>query len=610
MAKRTNTAGLVQIKNYEKRDWTAWIEADESEWGDASTEYQLAREYYENVQIPTTNAKSKVEYVQENLITDLINGLVGQLIGGRISPSMTGGGPMGLPVKELVMDIVERNQFMQKHVEPVSNLFYCEGLAGIYTDFNPYKLSQYGIGMPEIFTMLPGELLLDSNSKGFMHEDDIRRIFMKRILVEYAEKKFPDLTGKIKATSKSRSGRTGETEDWCDLYTIEVLVPDLITVNDLADGQLKEKLLAGYDSGTQVEVENYYQVEMLNRTEQGSGPDLTGFNRFRMTPVIHTPRMQTSIYPFGASMLSKGKQDQINVTGTVALDAVKSDIKNLLVLMNADPDQEAKYRREAAKTNGVIVIEGENVKAMQMERQGISPALLQWYEWQRRAFDEIIGRYAPEKGAVEGDLSGKAIGLLQARGTTTELTKKLHLEYAFTQMALVILECVGHKMNEQQFNITRNIDGKDQELYYNTELKTIKGVADDDKYNVVANNVVNDLTKIDIDEIDLNIKVDMDIIGREANEANKALISRNAGLLSRQDTTKKLYPDEWQELVANATKESAALALLEKIMKLAPEQIQQIAQQAENVDQFITALDQDQGGGNGNTQVTPQTVTR
>jgi len=608
MAKQTNTAGLVEIQNYDSQDWQAWIEADESEYSDVSDEYQKAREYYENVQIPQTSAKTKVEFVQENLITDMINGLVGQLIGGELAPALTGGGQLGIPIKELVMDIIERNQFMQRHVEPLANMFYCEGLAGIYTDYNPYKLSQYGIGMPEIWTMLPGELLLDSNSKGFMHQDDIRRIFMKRILVEYAEKKFENLKGDIKATSKSRSGRTGETEDWCDLYTIEFRVPDLVTINDLADGKLKDKLLAGYDSTTKIEVENYYQVEMVNRDLQGSEPALTGFNRFRMQPAIHTPRLEDSTYPFGASLLAKGKQDQINVTGTVALDAVKADIKNLLVLVNADPDQEAKYRREAAKTNGVIVIEGEDARAIQMQRQGISPAVLQWYEWQRRSFDEVIGRYGPEKGATEGDLSGKAIGLLQARGTVPELTKKLHLEYAFTEMALVILECVGQKMSQQQFSITRNVEGKEQKLYYNTPVKAIGRLSGDEKLNVVTDNVVNDLTKIDIDEIDLGIKVNMDVIGREANEANKALIAKREGLLSRQDTTKKLYPDEWQEIVTNMTKESAALAIVEKIVRMAPDQIQAIAKQADGVEQFIQSIENQQGGGNGRTQTTPQEV--
>ena len=41
MSKRTNTAGLVQIQNYEKKDWTSWIEADESEWSDNTKEYKL-----------------------------------------------------------------------------------------------------------------------------------------------------------------------------------------------------------------------------------------------------------------------------------------------------------------------------------------------------------------------------------------------------------------------------------------------------------------------------------------------------------------------------------------------------------------------------------------
>ena len=425
------------------------------------------------------------------------------------------------------------------------------------------------------------------------------------IAMDLAEKKYPDLKGKIKPTSKSRSGRTGETEDWCDLYTIEFRVPDIVTINDLEDGGLKEKLLQGYEANTKIEIENYYQVVMINRTEQAETPSLTGFNRFRMIPVIHTPRLEDSTYPFGVSKLMKGKQDQINITGTVALDAVKADIKNLLVLINADPKLQEQYRREAAKTNGIIVVDKAEAKAIQMQRQGISPAVLEWYQWQRRAFDEVIGRYAPEKGAVEEGLSGKAIGLLQARGTVPELTKKLHLEYAFTQMALVILECIGFKMNQQKFAVSRNVDGNERMIYYNTPVKEIGQVTQDDKLNVVNNNIINDLTKIDIDEIDLSIGVEMDVVGRETQEMNKALISHKNGLMGRQDTTRKLYPKEWREIAENMEKENAAMALLAKIMKLAPDQIGELAKQAQNVDEFIEYVNNLEGG-NGSVKVSPK----
>jgi hypothetical protein len=441
-----------------------------------------------------------------------------------------------------------------------------------------------------------------------MHEDDIRRTKVKSVLVEYARKKYQDIANQIKATSKSRSMRKGqgnETEDWCDIYTQEFCVPDIVTIGDMKDGKLKDKLLQGYNETDKIEVENYYRGVMINKTLQAEKPVLTGYNRFTLIPAIHTPRFATKVYPFGIPALMEGKQTQLNMSGTVALEALKSDIKNLVILVG-NPDNEAQWRREAAKTNGLIVIDPQdamNFKAEQMQRQGISPGLVQWYQWQKQAFLEMVGhRYAAEKGAAGGGLSGKAIQTLDYRESLPEIVKKLHLEYSFTQMGMVILEMIGSKMNQQQFKLSRSVDGKEQEVYYNTPSKDVQ-ISDDDKLNVVSQDgIINDLTAIDVDDIDLSIGVDMDKQGKQQYEQNKALTAYQSKLMSRTDATKALFPKRWREIAENMEKEDAAVALVAKLVNMGLQDIQGLLQQANSAEDFMGMIDKVAAGGNGQSK--------
>ena len=584
-----------QIEDYGETEFTKWVDSAESAWGDIDQEYKEARKYYEDVQTPS-NAPAGKEYVQENLITDLVNGLVGQLIGGEVGVVVNGGGKYNIPIKELVGDIMDRNLFVERHLEPISNHFYTEGLGGIYTLFNPYKVSTYGIGVPVVHHLLTSEqeLLLDPNSRGFMHEDDIYRIFKQARLIEYAEKKYPKLAGEIQPSHRQKSAIRKDTEKFCDIYIIEYMTTDILQISELEDESLKNRLRERYDETTKIEIDRFWQVDMINRTMMGAPAVATGFNRFRLQPVIHTPRIQDKAYPMGISKLMKGKQDQINTVGSVALEAVKADIKNLLVLVNVAPDQQKILTREAAKTNGVAALSGENVQFFQADRKGISPAVLQWYEWQRRGFDEVSGRYTPDK-EMSGGLSGKAIGLLHARGTIPELTKKFHLDYAFTEMANVILECVGIKMTKQPFSITRNIDGQDIEMQFNTKYE--QGSKLNEEYNSVSDkNIVNDLSQVDIDEIDLSVDVVMDVLGRDVQEANKALLAGDRRLIARKDQLKKLYKDEWRDLLTGIEEEDMAMKILGQLARMGPEALQKLAQQAGNVEEFMNMMDNVEGG--------------
>ena len=578
------------IVQYGATEFQRWCEGAESGWTDVKEEYEKAREYYENVQAPS-DAPANKEWVQENLITDLVNGQVGQMVGGRVDLNIKGGGKMGKQVRELVDDIIKANKFTEKHLEPIANMFYTEGLGGLYIPFNPYRLTPYGIGWPEIYTLITskGELLLDDSSRGFMHEDDTYRIFKTPRLVEYIESKWKHLKGKVKQTH-TRSGGAGQQENYADVYTLEYRVADQLKIEDLPEGLRKTRLLKSYNAEQIIELDTFYQAIMVNRDLEAEGGKKTGFNRFRIIPVIHTPRLMDKKWPMGLGMLMAGTQDQINVVGSVALEAVKADIKNLILLMNASPDEEKRVRTEAAKTNGVVAIQGNDVKVQQMQRQGISPSLLQWYEWKRRAFDEVSGRYAPEKGASDTGLSGKAIGLLQQRGTVPELTRKLHVEYAFSEMASVILECVNQKMSKQPIMIERQIEGEDQKIPYNMPIDDVKasGVKINEEYMALsADGIVNDLSQIDIDDIDIDVEVVFDTYGKEQFEANKALTSRNQGLVSTVDALKKLYPSEWRDMLDNLTQENMAMKILGQLQKMGPEALKRVSTQADQIENVL-----------------------
>lgn len=576
-----------EIEQYTEKEFTRWIDDAESAYSEWEKGAHDARNYYEDVQAPDGAVASR-EFVQENLTTDLINGLVGQLIGGKIEAGTKGGGEFNTPVKELVEDIVERNNFNQRHLEPISNHMYVEGLGGIYALFNPFRLSQYGIGVPEIYHLLTsrGELLLDPDSRGFMHEDDLFRIFKQKRLIQYAERKYPHMEGEIQKTHSRRSTKGGQ-ENYCDIYITEFVTTDIVPISELDDGYLKDKLRKRYEDSTKIELDTYWQVDMINRTQLAKGAKKTGFNRFRLIPVIHTPRLQSGNYPIGLGKLMKGKQDQINVVGTVALEAVKADIKNLLIITNAGSADLAQIKREAGKTNGVVALT-QDARVHQMQRQPLSPSVLQWYQWQRAAFDDISGRHVAERGAVEDQMSGKALQILARQGVVSEITKKFHLEYAITEMCNVILEAAVRKMAHQPFSITRMIDGEEKRIFYNQRYQ--RGQKIDEAYHNVAGDVINDLSQVDTDEVDLAVSVMMDKAGQEALEANKALTAKQHGIIGMKTAAKKLYPNEYVDIIAELEKENTAVKIVGQLMKLAPNELKALAQSVDNVDQFVERL--------------------
>ena len=548
----------------------------------ANNKFRLA---FENQQTPDSVPTDK-KYIVENLSTDLVRGLEGQLIGGRIKPMITGIGDMETPLIELYEDIVFRaNKFNVRKLEPIANYFYVEGKCSIGVDHNPYKKGPYGIGVPEITVYKPHEGLWDNNVSS-MHEGDKFRCVRSWTPVGDVENEFGLKDLPTQGDTYENIDTQEDVVRYGNLYSLEYWVKTF----DPVDGAVPE------EDGRVPRIENktYYICKIWDRTKMVQPPEKTGFSSFKLTPVIHTQRMAYSTEPFGVMELTDSKQDNLNVIKSVIYQAVKDEIKNLTILVGASHQEEVKVRREAKKTNGFVALRNERARVFEIKGSGIAVALIQWYEMERRGFDEVSGRYGPERGAVDGDLSGKAVIALQNRGTVPELVAKAHLEDSFAQMSMLILECIAKKMSGNPFAIERQVEGKKRMVYYNTALEDLPENFDwrDDPYSVVTRDgnidMINDLRKVDIDTIDLDIEVVMNVIGWEQAEANKALLSFQNGLMARLETTKKLYPNDWKAIYEGKSTEGAVQQLIARLMELGAEFIPVF-------DKLITKMEKDQG---------------
>lgn len=537
------------------------ISKAEAVYTQSQTEEEDARKYYEGSQAPEI-VPNEITYVEHNKITDMVNGLVGQLLGADIDIQMRGGGEASIPYIELVYDMFERNKFNDRVKEPWGNFFYVEGIAPIEFYYNPRRKSQYGMGFPELIVRRPDQALTDPNSEGFMHEDDIHRVLRYRKTVAWAVGQWPDKKDEIFETSDLTGGN--QTEGHCDLYIVES-VRTVITEED----------------GIKTEKEVYYKAKVINKIVVVEPEKETGFNRFTHQFAIHTARFITSKRPCGAVKFIKATQDEINADRTAAYMALKADIKNLFVSYGATDDEADTAMAQIAKTNGYINFRDTATKFEQIKKQGLSPAILQSIELAQRAFDEISGRYAPERGVVDQNISGRAIGMLHNRGKIPELTKKLHIQYVIGEIVMLFLECAQKKMTEE-FYIERKKDGQKVKMYYNTKAEDIEGFRPD-QYNVVDDDgIVNNLLKIDIDQVDLSIDIKMNALEEEAYESEKALMAYQNQLLPPRVTLKKLYPREGEEYYKELTEYNQVMGFVQKVVEQGGTQILPILQQGAN----------------------------
>lgn len=538
---------------------TEWVEQDESEYDITDPEYNNVRKYFEHDQKPSDVPADK-EYIEENLVTDLVFRLMGQLIGGRISPILKGGGLIGLPVKELFMNILEKNKFKEVIMENIANYFYVEGFAGLKVNFNPFRRSPWGLGFPEIYCLRPGTLLLDGNSIDLYHIDDMKRHHKIAIPLQWAKEQFPDQATDIVASfNEDRSGN--QTEDFVDLYETQFKRNRLLKVDD-----------------HQEEIEEFFIVKNINKTvlvKPSGQADFVVPSRFKrstLIPIFHTPRIKTGHYPFGPVWRIKDTQDQLNITASIILDAVKASIKMPIATTGAKNVDVQAIMDQLAKPNGYVNFEGANVKIHQLYAQPLVRPVVEWHEMSRHRFDEIKGTFAPDRGEATGDMSGKAISLLQMRGIEPEYVMKAHIEAGLSELGNVLLECIKYKM-KYPFEITVKDGKNERKIAYNQP------------------NGENNMEQLNLDDIDFKVEVEMNVLQKKEFEMNKAILMRNSGALALQDFLETMYPDTFKEKLENVTKENQAIQMVEMMKEVPPELLDQAMNQMK---QFIQTQGQQQ----------------
>ena len=546
----------------ETNKFYTWITRAESAFSNVESEYTEAREYYEDIQTPSDVPDDK-DYIQENIITDTIDRSVGSLVSGDLRPVIVGGGDMAKPARELHDDILEANDFKERLLPSMANKFNCEGLAGVKVIDNPYKKSRYGIGFLELKELKQGRLLLDPNSQMGLHEDDIFRIHKERRLKSYALDKW----GKTKAGRKNKlydqitdaaeESNGQETEKFVNVYEIEYK-------------ETKFRLV----DGVRIEEEKYYVTKIINKTVQVEEPRPTGYPCFRLIPMIHTPREADSSggYPMGLYKKLKQQQDQLNITASVTLDAVKASIKNLKVLrgQNVTPEEEIQFKEEAAKTDGFLFLRSPNARIDEITGQPLPAQLLQWHQWQRESFDDIKGssnQAQQFQSAASGQLSGKAIGNLQFAGMMPEYTKKANMEYALKQVSTCILHYIRTKMT-QPFTITRPIEGNEVEIPFNRRVAP--NYQPRPELDVVNDGMVNVLSELG--DMDVKIEIELNMQQKKELELNKAFILAQAGKISDQDLLEAAYPNSWKDKYQRMLAQNQAASVVAELAEMTGDQ--------------------------------------
>ena len=545
------------LRNEEKLNTkvTDWLGNMESEYDKVDDDYKKDRQYFESFQKPDVIPKDK-QYICENLITDLCFRLMGQMVGGKFQPFLKGGGVKALPIKELFLDILDKNKFKKKLIMSLCNYFYVEGFTGIKVAYNPFRLNEYGfLGFPELYILQPGAILLDSNSIDMYHDDDYIRAHKISMPIETASEKFSLYKDKIHAAyDDKREGN--KTEDFVDLYEIV----------------LKRTVFKEVD-GKRQEVDEFYICKNINKTlmvkekEESEFIEKSRFKRWNIIPVMHTPRINQALYPSGPVYRLRDTQDGLNIVTSVIEEAVKASIKSPIGISGAGQEDQAEVKKELTSPDGVAFLKSPQAKFNQFYSQPIARPLVEYRQMIRYRFDEISGKFAPDRGEVAGDLSGKAISLLQFKGIEPEYVSKAHLEMALVEMGLCVLDCIEDKM-QHSFNMERKIKGNNKRIYFNTTLNNTD-VKEDDEYNVIEDGVVNKLESTTFEGLDMEIEVEMNLIQKKEMEMNKAIISTKMGKFSDEDYLKALYPDTWKEKYENLLKQNKALQFME-LVKQAP----------------------------------------
>lgn len=558
----------------------------EAAFGSVEASYKADRNYIENVQEPTHIPDGK-SYITEDKITDLHRRLIGAMISGDIDISLVGGGDKKKPLKELFKKIMKYNMFKEKVVEHNMNFFYGEGLAWVKYDFDPFKKSPFGIGSPTVTAYRPGEGMFDPESIDLMHYDDNLTIFKFRKTLKYVKEKWPEKAAEVVASQESYGGVEAEEfaeSEYVDLYEIDQKVVDFTEEKAMIDG--KEQTI-------KIEEDAYKRYYIANRTVTLEQKNLDA-NDFAMISMIHTGRIdydnKYGRYPFGPVRLLAGSQDVLNIITSIMVEVVKKDIKNLALISGANEEEVENYKNQAAEEHGVVTFNNPEARVNFAPKTGLAPSMVQLRNIIAFTFDSQTGKFSPDRGEIDSaNLSGVAIGKLQARGALPEFVAKNHIEIAYTRLARQILHSIKTKM-KMPFSIEEKINGKDTKIFFNTDAADIEdlvGTIDKD-YNINTEGVINDLTDV---EVDVSVKIEMNLEEKKNFELQKAFTLSSAGKLSIEDMLMTAYPDTYQEKLENLRKENKAFQLLERIQNIAPEQLEAVDAQVNEIEQIIPELE-------------------
>ena len=539
----------------------------ESEYLKTEEDYEKAREYFEHSQKPS-NVPTDKEYIQENLLTDMVLRLIGGLVGGKFSPILKGGGKNAEAYRELFLDILDENDFKESIMESIANYFYVEGFPGLKVIFNPFRRSKYGLGFPEIHVLRTGTLLLDNNSIDLKHRDDLLRVHKIKLPLYIALQRYPDFKDKI--TQSHEGNNEGDTESFVDLYEMQHKRTKIIKNEDGLEEESDHILISRVIN----------KVVVVKRQQDKKFLVPSRFKRFSLVPIFHTPRIITCKYPIGPVQRLKDTQDQLNISSSVILDAVKASIKMQAVITGASKEDQSDLIKGLTDTQGIGFLKSPQAKVHTIYAQPLVRPVVEWHQMTRERFRDMSGKYQPDQGEALGQQSGKAIALLTHRGDMPEFTSKNHIEEGLTEMGWLIFECMQDKM-KGAFSIDRQVDGKDSKIYFN---QPGPGIADDTLNRANSNGMVNNLEDMPIDSMKFVVEVEMNLLASQELEMNKAVLMRNGGALSLKDYIQIMYPNSWKEKLGNITSENKVIGLVQEIQKVAPELLDHVLQQ---MDQFI-----------------------
>jgi hypothetical protein len=537
------------------------------------SEYADARDYYENRQAPDMD-KDDPEYLVDNLTSDLVQRLHGNLVGSDININYIGAKKYSEPLRVLTKAILRETKLDSTGKSQLINSFLVEGLVGIKFGFDPYKKSIFGLGTPVAYIDDPENIMLDIGSVNRYHEDDVFRARKKRITLQESLRRWPDKKEEIISSN-------------------EVITQSEVEYVDLYDMEYKYTSRETNTTGEITTVDKYFEAKYVGKTVKVEPFTDTGYSRFTILPFFHSPR-KSEVYglrPMGIPMRVKSSQDLRNILRSIMLEVAKGSTKHLSVIIGARDSELKNWDKEAAKSFGRVAIQNENAKVIFVPDKPLPPALVQLDQMNRMSFDENAGDYAPERGETGGqDLSGKAIALLQNKGQLSQFTARENLESTFEELGNLIIETLKTKMTNP-FTLYDSIDGEESEVHFNTPLNLLPPDYQPNKLEVVGEDgVINSVENFP--EYGATVTIDLNAEMKKQADLEKAMIAFERGVLSMKDLLRALYPEKWSELYANKMSEDQAMQIVKDLIDGGPEFMQVAAEQIERLKQILSTKQQ------------------